>query len=79
MRATLVVGLLLSGCAAPVGSPAGSPIVGHLRLRDRVIDLSVASLTADRDGPELRDMTASRAPLVWAGTDERVLTREATR
>lgn len=69
--ATLVSGILGCVSGADVPSPGSeAPVVGHVRLRGRTIDLTVETVDARSGLPELRRTTAQRDDLVWAGTDD---------
>jgi hypothetical protein len=82
MRAISILGLVaLASCAAPgdLPAPSGSarPVVGHVRMRGRIIDLTVDSVDAREGVIELRRATAHHEaePAVWAGTDDRFFER----
>lgn len=70
------------GCTAPSELPApgaGRPVVGHVRMRGRTLDLTVDTIDATGGDPELRRATARHEPEVWAGTDERYVDRDDAR
>jgi hypothetical protein len=75
MRACLVALVVLGGigCSAPSDAPpaATGPIVGHVRLRDRTIDLTVDAFDARGGDPALRQATARHEAEVWADLDAR--------
>ncbi len=74
LLATTLLGLL--ACSAPGEAPpptrGGHPIVGHVRLRDRTIELTVDTLDARGGDVDLRRATAHHEPEVWADTDPRL-------
>ena len=74
MRAVLVVlSLSVLGCSAP--SVPASPVVGHVRMRDRVIDLTVDQFDTRTatELHELRHATAQHEVEVWADVNAREL------
>lgn len=81
MRALILVSVLFGvvGCVSATGDAAShdAPVVGHVRLRGRTIDLTVDSVDARSGLPELRRTTAQRDDLVWAGTDDAFFDRES--
>jgi hypothetical protein len=85
MRTSLLVLTVLFtmlGCAAPSDFPAptsGPPIVGHVRVRGRVFDLTVESVDARGGEVDLHRATAQHEPEVWADTDERFFDRDGDR
>jgi hypothetical protein len=66
------------GCAAPSDLPAPAssrPIVGHVRVRGHVFDLTVDTVEARGGDVDLHRATAQHEPEVWADTDDRFFDR----
>lgn len=84
MRAGLsALALFVLGCAAPSDLPpptgSGHPIVGHVRVRGRILDLTVETVEARGGEVDLHRATARHEPEVWAGTDDRYFDRAGDR
>jgi hypothetical protein len=74
MRAVLVV-LSLSVLACSTPPAVAPPVVGHVRMRDRVIDLTVDQFDTRTatELHELRHATARHQAEVWADVNAREL------